>query len=543
MRRFKNILYTAAATLLIGSSCTDLTELNLNPAATSSMDPNLQLSYVQHYEACYKRTYSIFMIYPGGWNNHFTAYSGMVNYGSKGVFNATYSYRLWTEFYPNVIKNVMDMYMRSEEGTNIHAASRVMKVEAFMRLTDVYGDIPYSESGTSAMTGILAPKYDRQEDIYNSFFEELDAAVKEFNTEGDALTYDLYFGGDITKWIRYANSLRLRAAMRLIKINPEKAKQEAEAAVAGGIMTSNADNVFTVHENNRDNMLGGNAFGNFVQLYQNSFYVSEELRDALGGGTANEDPRLRLVAGIYLEDNYVDAAENTSATDITQLVYDYYDQTYPAVPAQCARSIGSDCTHEPITLSTIKLNIGGVEKSVTQNYQRLRPSLLVARADSPYIKMSYGEAILLQAEAKVRYGIGTESAESLYRKAVEAGILQFSIYGEEGTVAESVAKAYADSLPFSEADALELINTQLWLSYMFNPFEAWANTRRTNGLPERYAKYYNYYPTVNTTDGQLPRRLAYPATEQTRNKANYEEAISRLDGGDVWTSRVWWDCE
>lgn len=237
-------------------------------------------------------------------------------------------------------------------------------------------------------------------------------------------------------------------------------------------MTSNADNVFTVHENNRDNMLGGNAFGNFVQLYQNSFYVSEELRDALGGGTANEDPRLRLVAGIYLEDNYVDAAENTSATDITQLVYDYYDQTYPAVPAQCARSIGSDCTHEPITLSAIKLNIGGVEKSVTQNYQRLRPSLLVARADSPYIKMSYGEAILLQAEAKVRYGIGTESAESLYRKAVEAGILQFSIYGEEGTVAESVAKAYADSLPFSEADALELINTQLWLSYMFNPFEA-----------------------------------------------------------------------
>ena len=180
---------------------------------------------------------------------------------------------------------------------------------------------------------------------------------------------------------------------------------------------------------------------------------------------------------------------------------------------------------------------------MTQNYQRLRPSLLVARADSPYIKMSYGEAILLQAEAKVRYGIGTESAESLYRKAVEAGILQFSIYGEEGTVAESVAKAYADSLPFSEADALELINTQLWLSYMFNPFEAWANTRRTNGLPERYAKYYNYYPTVNTTDGQLPRRLAYPATEQTRNKANYEEAVSRLDGGDVWTSRVWWDCE
>ena len=224
-----------AALAVITCACSDLTEMNVNPAAASKMDPNLQL----------------------------TNYSSMVTYGSKGVYKSDYSERLWTQNYPDVIKNVVDMYEHSEVGTNIHAAARVMKVEAFMRLTDAYGDIPYFESGNSYQTGIISPKYNKQEDIYNSFFEELDAAAKEFNESGDPLGYDLYFHGDITKWRKYANSLRLRAALRLVKVNPEKAKQEAKAAIEGGVMTSNDDIAYTVHEDNRDNMLGGNAFGNF----------------------------------------------------------------------------------------------------------------------------------------------------------------------------------------------------------------------------------------------------------------------------------------
>lgn len=538
MKRIKNIICFAAVSAFL-CACTDLTELNINPAATSTMDPNLQLSYVQHIDACYKRSMTVYMIYPGAWNNHFTSYSGMINYGAKGVFNTDYSSRLWTENYPKVIKNVVDMYMNSEVGTNIHAAARVMKVEAFMRMTDVYGDIPYSQSGNSVQTGIIAPKYDRQEDIYNSFFEELDAAAKEFDESKDAITYDLYFGGDIAKWRKYANSLRLRAAMRLVKVNPEKAKAEAAAAIAGGVMESNADIAYTIHDNNRDNSLGGNGFGNFVHLYQTSLYVSEELAAALGNGSGNEDPRLRYLAGVYLEDSYLDIA---TPTDITDLVAAQYNNVHQTVPAQCSRSISSDCIHEPINLSEITIMVNGKETKVTQHYQRLRPAIKIAAADSPYIKMSYAEILLLQAEAKVRYDIGEESAESLYRKAITAGITHYNLWGY--ATDEGAAKAYASTVEYSEDNALEYINTQLWLEYVCNPFEAWANTRRTNGLPERYAQYYNYYPTANTTGGQMPRRLAYPATEQTRNKENYDEAVARLSSGtNVWTDRVWWDCE
>ncbi len=540
MKRKHTIYFTVLSFLLVG--CTDLTELNRNPAATTSMDPNLLLPSVQYYESCTKQNMVRFMIYPGGWNNHFTGYSGMVNYGARGVFNSGYANRLWQQYYPNPVKNVMSLLMNSEEGTNIHAAGRVMRVETFMRLTDVYGDIPFSESGTAFETGIISPKYDRQADIYDTFFNELETAVNEFSESGDALTNDLYFSGDISKWKKYANSLRLRAAMRLVKVDPERAAAEAQSAINAGVMTSNDDIVYIRHENNRDDASAGNAFANFIHLYQNQFYVTEELRDALKGGQADEDPRFRIVAAAYLEEKYLDA---TSPTDITDEVYSYYSGIgqagYKALPAQCARTLSDGCIHPDYALSDISITVGSSPVTVSQHWQWLRPSTLIAAADAPYIKMSYAEVLLLQAEAKVRYGIGETSAEELYREAIDAGCRQFSLFGAD--IDEAETSRYAASQTLEAGQELELINTQLWLQYMFNPIEAWSNTRRTDGLPERYAKYYNYYPTVNTTGGTMPRRLPYPATEQTRNSVNYQEAVDRMGGTDVWTSRVWWDCE
>lgn len=540
----KNRIYSIclAALASFAVSCTDLTELNRNPAATSSMDPNLLLPSVQYFEACGKQNMVRLMIYPGGWNNHFTGYSGMVNYGAKGVFSSSYANRLWQQYYPNPVKNVMSLLMNSEEGTNIHAAGRVMRVETFMRLTDVYGDIPFSESGVAYETGVISPKYDRQEEIYDTFFKELDAACNEFSESGDVLTHDLYFSGDISKWKKYASSLRLRAAMRLVKVDPERAASEARAAIEAGVLASNEDIVYIKNENNRDDASAGNAFANFIHLYQNQLYVTEELRNALNGGGADEDPRFRIIAAAYLEEKYLDA---TNPTDITDEVYGYYSSIgqdeYKAVPAQCSRTVSSDCTHPDFALNDINITVDGKEVTVPQHWQRLRPSLLVAAASAPYIKMSYAEILLLQAEAKYRYNIGDKSAEELYQAAIEAGCRQFSLFG--ATIDNDRVSEYAASRSLEAGQELELINTQLWLQYIFNPVEAWSNTRRTNGLPEKYTRYYNYYPTVNMTGGEMPRRLPYPATEQTRNEANYKEAVERMGGEDVWTNRVWWDCE
>ena len=518
-------------------SCTDLTELNTNPAAASSMDPNLLLPSVQYFEASIMQNQVRVQIYPGGWTNHFTGYSGMVNNGARGVFNAGQANRVWQQYFPNPVKNVMALLQNAEKGSNIEAAGIIMKVETFMRLTDIYGDIPYSESGTVYETGIISPKYDQQKDIYDSFFSELAAASEQLSASGDAITSDLYFGGDIAKWKKYANSLRLRAAMRLVKVDPDRAKSEAEAAIKAGVLSSNDDIPYIACSDIRDNESAGNAVANFFRNYQTQMYVTNELIEALDGNAAVADPRLKLVAGSYLEQKYVDASP---ATDITAQVHDYYGK-YIGLPAQCLPTADATYTGPAYSLDNITIKVDGKDVSVSQHYQRLRPSTLICKADAPYIKMSYAEMLLFQAEAKVRWNIGSTDAQTLYRNAIVAGCKQFTLFG--ATVSDSDASSYAQSKTLTSGEELELINTQLWLQYMFNPMEAWANMRRTDGMPTKYAKYYNYYPSVNSTNGEYPHRLPYPSTEQTRNEDNYNEAIARMGGTDTWTSRVWWDCK
>ena len=146
-----------AALAVMTCACSDLTEMNVNPASASKMDPNLQLSYVQHYDACYKRSMSIYMIYPGGWNNHFTNYSSMVTYGSKGVYKSDYSERLWTQNYPNVIKNVVDMYENSEVGTNLSASRMPLRssnmIAIFAAGSFSHVNVSFSNSQTKLSPG------------------------------------------------------------------------------------------------------------------------------------------------------------------------------------------------------------------------------------------------------------------------------------------------------------------------------------------------------------------------------------------------------
>jgi hypothetical protein len=87
---------------------------------------------------------------------------------------------------------------------------------------------------------------------------------------------------------------------------------------------------------------------------------------------------------------------------------------------------------------------------------------------------------------------------------------------------------------------LKDINTQLWILHILDPMEGWSNYRRSG---EPALQFYNYNPSLNQSEGQMPRRMMYPSTEHELNKANYEEAIQRIGGEDDWLKRVWWDAQ
>lgn len=538
----KKIITTLCSLALAAgvTGCRDLTELNQNPASTTTLDPNLLLPTVQYLEAFGMNNMVRSYIYPGGWNNFCSGYSSMVNYGSRGVFNAGYSTRLWDQGYPNQIKNVRAMLDLAEEGSNIHAVARIMDVEIFMKFTDVYGDIPYFDAGRTAQTGNKTPRYDRQEEIYDNFFTELREAAAELSETGDVLTQDLYFGGDIARWRRYANSLRLRAAMRLVKVDPARAKAEAEAAVADGIMTSVDDSAYVKYENVRGDFVQGNGISNFLFQYSGDIRVTEELIAALHGNEAMPDPRFRKIAACYLESA---SSRVEYATDITDAVHEALGY-YVGLPAQCTKTWSNACTRPDYSLPSIKVMLNGTETTLTQHQQRMCFSKAIVAADAPYVKMGYSEVCLWLAEARYRgWNVGSRTAEEYYREGIRAACRQMALFGSDSEIAESDIEAFVATQQLVGGEELELINTQLWLQFFLNPMEAWSNTRRTDGLPARYAQYYNYWPTVNATEGRMPRRLTYPTDEQTKNGDNYYEALNRMGGTDSWMNRVWWDAE
>lgn len=534
MKKINWILLVSA--ILIAFSCTDLTELNENPTKSNNMEPDLliptiQMSHSHGYNNMFRH-----MSYPGGFTNLWTGTWAIVEYGGKGKKDQAYMERLWGTFYPTAVKNNVDlMYMtkNNPKQVNLHAMAKVMNVELFLRITDYYGDIPYSEAGRAYHEGIIKPKYDKQEDIYNDFFKELKEAVEMFDESARVPAYDLYYHGDITKWKRFANSLRLRIAMRLVKVDPARAEAEAKAAYEAGLMQSNDDICFVQHEQSSLDLGPGNGYANCFLQRASDCHITDELVAALTVEPGVYDPRLLMSARAY--------AENSKVNDVTDQVFAANGEFWGS-PAQDFPYGGGVGNENPWKANITVTLANGSSLSINHRMQRLRPSNQLSDTGSAWIHLSYAETQLLLAEAAIRGWISNPTkAEEFYKKAVEAGIRQYSILGVTLPTNETIQN-YVNSLPSLGAGnaALEEINKQLWINHILDPCEAWANIRRT-GMPSKYVKFYNRYPGENETDGKAPRRMQYPLDEQLKNPENYKEAVNRMGGSDSWMTPVWWD--
>lgn len=530
----KNTWIYLIITLFMASSCTDLTSLNENPTKSTSLPPDLLIPTIQLAHSQNHQNIHRYMAYPGGFLNQWTGDYGSTEHGGKGKKNLAYMERLWFIVYPDMIKNVtalIALTKDNEEYTNLNAIGRILKVEAFIKLTDYYGDIPYFEASKVYEEGLIKPKYDTQESIYMDFLKELKEASDQLTTLAPIPRYDLYYNGNINQWKRFTNSLRLRVAMRLVKVNPAQAQQEAKASFEAGLMTSNDDLCFVKHEESTLDIGPGNGFANRLLSTPSAstFRMTDDLLNAL---TSTNDPRLLWIGSCYLND--------AKRSDITEIVYNTLNQ-YIAVPSQefiYGGGVGSEIVWAPAILAVVD----GKTTNITHHYQRMQPSKLITASESPYIHLSYAETQFLLAETVVRgWNISPESPEALYKRGLTAAIKQWSLFGAN-VPQDAAITQYIDAQALgTDTDALEEINKQLWILHVLDPIEAWSNIRRT-GMPSQYTKFYNRYPGVNESDGQMPRRMQYPIEEQIKNKENLEEAIARI-GKDDWNKRVWWDKE
>jgi hypothetical protein len=383
----------------------------------------------------------------------------------------------------------------------------------FHRITDIYGDVPYSEAGMGYYKRIFKPKYDLQKDIYADMLKELDEAVTKLDASKDVSTGDLFFNGDIGKWKRFAYSLMMRLGMRLTKVDVNTAKAWVEKAAAGGPMTSNTDNAFVKHDAS-----GGRPTVNRIAQVLNLPYEIPYVRwsktfiDFL---KTNNDPRLGVLAEIP------PPAPNSDVLGFAG------DQT----PAnQLGMPNGYDLTGGATDISKAPGYPGTW-------YKYSRPiNRFYGKMDGITMILTYAETELMLAEAKQRGWNVPGTADAHYNAGVKAAMTMMSQWDAAAVVTDAQANTYLAAHPYVAANGLEMINTQYWVATVFNDYETFANWRRS-GFPVLTPVNY----PGNATGGTIPRRLIYPQGEASTNAENYKAAVDRLGGTDKMTLRVWWD--
>jgi hypothetical protein len=433
--------------------------------------------------------------------------------GDKYLYSATYNSAYWDENYPNSIANIVDVIQHVKQDTaqaNFYQICRIFKAFMFQRMTDMYGDCPYFQAGLGYISGITAPRYDRQQDIYMDLLHELqDAAAKlnpaKSNTVGPA---DLLYGGDPLAWKKFAGSEMVRVAMRLNKVDPATAQVWVQTAIQGSVITANAENAILQHQNvTGTSVTNGNGLillGNDPNGYRlNETFVSF-LRNT-------DDPRLSYLGTV---------CANPS------LPADKGDTTF-------TRQLGQPGGYDPPNSGSARDLTHALNWPGNQNNYSIVNRYTFARLDAPTFFLTASETQLLLAEAAQRGWITGDPA-LYYKTGVKAAMSHLAQAGAGPS--DACIATWLAAHPYDPSTGLEQINDQYWIAGFMDENECFANWRRS-GFPSLTPVNY----PGNVTGGTIPRRFTYPPGEAASNTANYNEAISRLSNGDKMTSRVWWD--
>lgn len=409
--------------------------------------------------------------------------------------------------------NAIQQKAKELQQPQVEALATIVKVEAMHRTTDMYGPLPYLSFGK----GGLKNAYDGQKEIYDSFFTELNHAIEvltDFNKKDPSAmvldNFDFIYGGNVQNWIKFANTLKLRLAMRIVYADAPKAQKMAEEAVNHpiGVMTSASEVAKLNHSENLS--------------YRNMLYV-------IGQGEFND---IRMGATM---DSYMNG---------------YND---PRIGSYFKLSTAGKYTGIRTGINIVR-----------EKYAEKAPfSDLNVTATTDVVWMNPSEAYFLRAEGALRNWNMGGTAQDLYEAGVRTSFALVSAGSVDGYLKDdkSVPAPYTDpatsgnsvaagdqqlgtiTIKWNEADAferkLERIITQKWLAIFPDGQEAWSEFRRT-GYPKVFPVKQNNSGGKINTEKQICR-IPFPNTEYRDNKEAVTEAAKLLGGEDHGGTPLWWD--
>lgn len=478
----KHIIYTCMLALLTASCTKDLDTINTNPNAPIAVNPSLLLRKVIY-------DYGEQMSYEG-----FVAGNLLGQYFTEVDFNLFDRHSLtepqfggnpWPVLYTNLRDNEIIL---NEARTNptfavYEGPALILKAYMAAALTDIYGNVPYSQA-LRANEGIITPAYDNQEAIYtgdDGILDNLDKGIDAIQaySANQKLEGDILFSGKLSSWVTFANSLKIKALMRIS--GRVDVKSELQAIYdAGDYMKTNSQNAiynFTTGQPNNFRMAVLRA-GDF-----NLFIMSQTMEEIIKG---YNDPRIgvffRPIGSDPTKTQYKGLlnGQNASATSIS--VGDY-----------------------SLSGTIFRERTGDLDANFLTAWET---QLLLAEA---------AERGLITADAKALYDTGVQLAFDYWLTPMPADYLTTgtAAYGNNG------------------ADKIKQIITQKWLANIVNGYEGWIEYRRT-GFPELKTL------AASLNNNLIPVRMPYPTDEDALNKTNFEAAAAATNGNSI-NAPVWWD--
>ncbi|MCH2023891.1 MAG: SusD/RagB family nutrient-binding outer membrane lipoprotein [Saprospiraceae bacterium] len=477
------------------SSCDKRFEdLNTNPNEPSSTFTSFLLSNAQKSMMDYT------------WDEWFNGRRGnqLAQYWSSNQYSNESRYSLrptitnsyWSLFYANSLQDLQEIirlntdspddYVGFGKTANQIGIAKVLQTWLYQNMTDCWGPIPYSQALQGA--DYPNPKFDSQKDVYLGMISALNDAINNFDETDNSVQGDLIYGGDISMWKKFANSLKLRVALRMIETSESAAATTAATeAIASGVFTSNADNAVFSY-------LGGTPNNNPInEDYQtrNDFAASNIMVDVLD---SLNDPRV----GFY----YAPAANSGN----------YVGEVYGLNEANAALTLNGD---------------------VSQRGSQ------VLSATAPGVYLDYAQVEFMLAECAERGISGAGSAGTHYSNGITASM---NFWDENATltttdISNYIAQANVDYTTLINGGETwkQVIGKQKWIALYMQGIQGWTEYRRLDfGILQ--------LPADGTLMGSgIPTRMIYPEDEQTLNATEYTNALSTLGGADDQDTKLWWD--
>lgn len=477
-----------ALAFALGACDQDLTEVNENPNAPTSVPPATLLP--EAIGATADLTWDSFW-QMSIWGT-FSQNTALIQYPDEEKYDIRVSSLegYWNSFYQGPLKDYQSMIDLAEEQgkPNVQAVALIMKSYVFQQLTDAWGPVPYSEA-LNLEGGEQTPAYDGEEAIYTALLENLDRArglIDPGNVSAALPGNDILYGGDMAKWRSFANSLTLKMAMRISNVDEGTASSIVDDDLAGGVFQSNAEHA-------RIDYPGGEN--------QNPIYVNGLTRDDHAPG----EPMLSRMR-------------------------DWQDPRVPVYAEPCPNCDPSDSWDVKYIGGTIAQ---GGEPRPLGDIARIG-SFWRGNPQAPHWFMSHAEVEFFLAEAAYR-GFISGSAQEHYEAGIRASMNQYGISGQD--VDDYLQQAGVAWDGSDMATAMQQIGVQKWISlYMGGPaIEAYAEIRRLG-----YPAIAPGPQALNVNDGHPPTRIPYPPLEQSLNNEELQAAIQML-GGDDYSQTVYWD--